>query len=359
MSEKTPPPENDGQITIQRPQLFKAGGDNELRGIIETLGPVQVIDRYRIWLEELYALDHPGVNIASEEATAYINANNLPENGTWVHYPWANKMTHILDHSERYRLFTSRNNPIIDPEEQQLLKDCRVGIAGLSVGRSGAMLMSMVGVENFRLSDSDEVGPSNLNRLLGSGILEIGEEKPSALSKRMFELNPYMSIDAYSGLSDKNMPDFLLGKNSPLKVVVDAMDDLAMKVKLRQEAKKHGITVMMATDLDWEPILEVESPNSPIFHGKLTEEDMADLLAGKLSFPEKTRLAGKIIGNNIPPRVMKAMHMAMKGEIGYWPQIAPGATASAILLTRGLVEVLKNPQFDTENAVFRLSELFK
>ena len=62
--------------------------------------------------------------------------------GVWVHYPWSRRLVHILDEAEFALVRTDRNRNKITREEQEKLSALKVGVIGLSVGRSICVTMA-------------------------------------------------------------------------------------------------------------------------------------------------------------------------------------------------------------------------
>ncbi len=80
------------------------------------------------------------------------------------------------------------------PEEQEKLRNAKVGIAGVGgLGSNVALLLARCGVEKMLLVDHDTVEPSNLNRQCFFPR-HVGMPKVKALANILLELNPHMQL---------------------------------------------------------------------------------------------------------------------------------------------------------------------
>ncbi len=121
----------------------------------------------------------------------------------------------------------------------------KVGIAGLSVGSSITRALAMTGVQHLRIADFDTIAPSNNNRLRMGSVRDVGERKATILARELYEFNPYIDLQVFhAGVTDANVDAFLDG----LDVLVDHIDDLPCKLRLRAEAARRGVIVLMGTD---------------------------------------------------------------------------------------------------------------
>lgn len=96
-------------------------------------------------------------------------------------------------------------------------------------------------------------------------------------------MNPYATVVYHDTVNAKNIAD-ILENPWPVHAVVDEIDDIEMKVRLRVEARQRRIPVLMATEIGDTIILDVErydlEPTRALFHGivpnidKLIEEEL-------------------------------------------------------------------------------------
>lgn len=90
----------------------------------------------------------------------------------------------------------SRNRWIISDLAQRRIAKEVLLFAGCGLGGNIAELSTRIGFKNFILIDGDRVTTSNLNRQVFSQY-DLGENKASALAKRIKSINPKANISVY------------------------------------------------------------------------------------------------------------------------------------------------------------------
>lgn len=276
---------------------------------------IEVVDRLSHQVEEL-------------ERIASISGENVPDNysGVWIFYPWTRSMVRTLNHDDFRKVRTNRNQNKITSQEQDLLSSKRIGIIGMSVGRSIATTMSMERIfGHLKLADMDTLDLSNLNRLKAP-IRDLGLKKTESVQRELHELDPFLSVETFDdGITAANIDDFLLG-NGKLDLLIEECDNLEIKLLCRVKAKEHGIPVIMETSdrgmIDIERF-DIE-PDRPIFHGFL---DGLNLNSLNFADPEvrKQLLARLLDFSNVSPRGLSSLQEVGKTLLT-WPQLASAVT---------------------------------
>ncbi len=287
---------------------------------------IDVLDVTERQSAELRRLVPPPSDDLLEEATRH------------VYLPWRRSVVHMLGPRAYATLRLDRNRHRITREEQERLARQRVGVVGLSAGHVAAVTIALEGLcGELRVADHDEVEASNLNRLPAS-ILDVGDNKAVVAARRVAELDPYLPVHALTGGVDPdNVDEFIAG----LDVVVEECDDLAMKLLVREAARRQRVAVVMETSD--RGMLDVErfdlEPDRPPFHGLLGDVS-ADALAS-LTVAEKVPYVLAIV--DAPQS--SARGTASLAEIGRtvstWPQLGSevtlgGATVAATVRRLGL-----------------------
>lgn len=115
------------------------------------------------------------------------------------------------------------------PEIHQKLKAASVGIAGLGgLGSHIAVMLARSGIGHLHLIDFDKVDVTNLNRQVYTTV-HLGQPKTKALSRILYEINPYMKVTWNQvRVTQENAAD-LLGK---YPIVCEAFDDPGQKAML-------------------------------------------------------------------------------------------------------------------------------
>lgn len=281
----------------------------------------------------------------------------LPAESTgwrWAVYPWRDVAVCLPDAGHLYGVCVSRNYPIITASEQTMLADARVLIAGLSVGRSVAQQLCRLGVRKFTLIDADIVAGSNLNRLIGSGLHDFGESKARSLARELYEHSPDCDIEIQETRLDGPLLDEILTAREHA-AVFEVIDSVGTKVELREVASRHGVPVLMPTDMDWEPFVDIDQAGEAPFGGRLSAEELGQMRNGAPDFATKTRLAMQVMGlTEWAPRSMLSGQLAQAGVLSYWSQIAPSAATCGSLATRAFLDVLRTPKEVPQRAALSL-----
>ena len=267
-------------ITFSRPIIFdlaKLKSRNSVKGLITNYKIQHVTDNYLEQLRELYAIKNPrlvyGPNF-EKEFRNYVNklekGNPFWQQGRWIHYPWLYTLVHLLENRDFQLARTARNKNLINEREQNKFYNAVIGIGGLSIGNSVALAIVLQGgAKHIRLADHDKLALSNLNRIR-AGVENLGQRKVEITARQIYELNPYAKVDIFpEGLTQKNISKFFAGPPK-LDIVIDELDNLAVKFLIREQAKRHRIAVVMAADNGDNAVVDIErydlNPKTKFFH---------------------------------------------------------------------------------------------
>lgn len=227
---------------MEAPLIFPAS-EWDVRLVRDTWPRLKFIDLYEELLKELFLVRNPAGRWSStsvEELAKFVenytNGRQLSECGNWIVYPWLEAAIHCLPVEEYRELRTSRNRLIVTDTEQASLAKATVGIGGMSVGSQVAMGLALLGIEKFRLADFDVLALSNLNRMLFT-LNDLGMNKAELVARWIYQLNPYASVSIFpDGIHAGNIGEFLDG----LDLLVEELDNIAVKYDLRTEARRMG-----------------------------------------------------------------------------------------------------------------------
>ncbi len=318
--------------------LTKATQKKKFQALVKKTPGLRIVDAFEDQLKELFLVRHPKLKFNPEEAkkqsTAFINSQKEKqrpeEQGRWIYFEWNNALVHILAEPDFFELRVSRNHNLITKEEQETLRGFRIGIAGLSVGNSIALALALEGFEKMRLADFDELSLSNLNRIRAS-IIQLGTNKAILTARQIYELNPYAKLELFQkGIKEEQPLKKFLAGPPKLQLLIDEMDDVIMKIRLRLIARKLRIPVLSAADNGDNAIIDVEcfhlESARKIYHGTIGEFGSPRLK--EISFPDKMKLLPKIVGIELVTSRMKQSFLAV-GKILYaWPQLGGAAMLS-------------------------------
>lgn len=345
MSPLVNPDRPTNQNQWQPPQIYDLAqaADREAVDRLVADPTVAVYDQIHLAFEELYDIEHPAQKDTHtpadvEQFVQKLTGGQVDEYGRWVYFPWSKSLVHfpIIEHLRALR--TSRNRNLVNAEEQQKLFGGKIVILGLSVGSNvtEALLQQGIG-QTYVIVDNDVLEPSNLNRIRAS-YPQLGLHKVDVVAQRISELDPYVEQVHYrDGIREDNLQQ-VIGQNAP-SIIVDEMDDLRMKILLRQYAKSARIPVVMATDDGDDILIDIErfdkEPELPILHGILPPEIVEAVVEHNKQFSRAE--AGKIIGNyfvgleNVPLRMLESL-MEVGKSLPSWPQLGGAATLAGIVV---------------------------
>lgn len=287
---------------------------------------IQVYDTFEFQVKELIKNRRIADPISDEKWPAeihdYCEGKELHECGTWVYYPWSNRVVHVLDESDFIELRTNRNLYKITIEEKQQLQNKKIGIIGLSVGKAVATTLAMERVcGHIKLADFDEIELSNLNRIQ-SGLHNLKLNKAIIAAREIAEIDPYLTIECFTeGINDNNLQQFLT-ENGPLNLLIDECDSMEMKIKCRQAARAIGIPVMMETSD--KGMLDIErfdlEPQRDLFHGRIKDFDFSKI--SDWDAQTKFKLVAAIVGADTASERLLYSYTEIGKTIGSWPQLA-------------------------------------
>lgn len=313
------------------------------RDVLERPGIV-VCETLRSQLHELVECRNPKKKWTPAEADAQIPALTggapIERHGTWVHYPWANRIVHVLPEAQFIEVRTSRNRYKIRVAEQARLASCAIGVVGLSVGQASAVTLALEGIgRRFRLADPDILSLSNMNRLRAS-VADLGLNKCVIAARQMFEIDPYLDIRIYpAGVSPENVDAFLT-EGGAIQLLVEECDDLAMKLLVRDRARAHRIPCVM--DTNDRGMLDIErfdlEPSRPILHGLLGDVSPHEVRG--LSTYDKVPYFVKIVPPDAMSLRLKASLLEIDETVSGWPQLASGVALGGALVADAARRIL-------------------
>ncbi|MGY2123872.1 ThiF family adenylyltransferase [Nocardia gipuzkoensis] len=314
--------------------------------IAELLAPrsgYRFVDCWTSALPELAVIDRPefaaGTAAAGHALATYmasaLDDGSIDRISRFVVFPWRGTIVKLPDAEHFWRLRTARNRHLLTGDEQEAWSRALIGVAGLSVGASALAVCALTGARRFRLAERDTLGCSNLNRLQGS-VCDVGEPKLTLAQRRTFELDPYCEITGFPAGYQPETAAAYLGAPGPgerLSVVIEEMDDFAMKVDIRRRARAAGIPVLMVTDHGDNAFLDVErydlQPDYPLFHGKAGE--VTELSPNDLRDPRRRiELAVAIVGSRISPRTRYSLTQ-VGHSLASWPQLGTAVSLAGAL----------------------------
>ncbi|TAK61287.1 ThiF family adenylyltransferase [Methylobacter sp.] len=148
-----------------------------------------------------------------------------------------------------YHTAFSRNIGWMTREEQNILKNKRVAIAGLGgVGGSHLITLTRLGVGKFNISDFDRFELPNFNRQAGASMSHLNRHKSEVLEEMALDVNPTLEIKKFpDGVTPDNLAEFL----TDVDVYVDGIDFFAFAAResIFAACAERGIPAVTAAPL--------------------------------------------------------------------------------------------------------------
>lgn len=291
-------------------------------------------------LTVLDRLDHVDPETAAPGPVDVSDEELVERRSRYVLFPWRSTLVRLPDADLYYRLKTARNRHLLTGREQQIWGSAVIAVAGLSVGSSALTAAALTGARRFHIADSDELAPTNLNRIVGS-VTDLGVSKVELARRRILEGDPYTQIATFPDGYRPDLAEAFLGSAAfpgttqelATSVVIEEIDDVAMKIDIRRRARAAGVPVLSATDMGEDVVLDVErydlDPEYPIFHGR-----GEGFSAGDAADPaQRLQMALAIVGDEVTPRM--AFSASQLGRsVTSWPQLgSTAAMAGALVAT--------------------------
>lgn len=323
--------------------MVEKGAAKALEAVVGDNPNIEIVDNYDEQYAELLLSLNAHLYRANYDVQVASIGKMLDEHyagrkpwelGSWVYFPWKDQLVHILAQKEFEDLRTIRNRDLILPEEQTELFNFEAVCFGMSVGSAGALALGISGISRrLKLVDGAVISGSNLNRIL-TGVSSVGQSKASVIARQIYEMNPYSTVHIFDKVAADNIEE-IFNDPWPVQIAIDEIDDIEMKVRIRAEARKRKVPVIMATELGDTIMLDVErfdqEPSRPLFHGLLP--GVEDLLERKIeNYREWTKHAVSIIDpSNMPMKMQKSL-LKIGNTIVTHPQLG-----STVMVTGGVL----------------------
>ncbi len=209
---------------------------------------------------------------------------------------------------------------LISEDNVNKLKKANVLIVGLG-GVGGYALETLVrsGIYNLTIVDGDIVELSNLNRQIISKRDVIGRPKALVAQARTLEINPDVNLKVINEFISED--NFSLLNIDSFDYVIDACDDLNLKILLIKNADKYKLISSMGTankmDMTRFKITTVD---------KTSYDPLAKIIRKKIK-EEKIRTKFKVVSSD--EKVMK--NGTKLGTIAYMPAVSGLLCASYVI----------------------------
>jgi len=238
-----------------------------------------------------------------------------------------------------YKEAFSRNIGWITEQEQDILRNKRIAIAGMGgVGGSHLLTLTRLGVGKFNIADFDKFELANFNRQAGASVPHIDQEKAGTMDKLAHAINPELDIKRFEqGVTIDNLDEFLKG----VDLYIDGLDFFVLDIRQKVFARCYELGIPAITA-------------APLGMGVA----LITFLPGKMSFEQYFKLEGHepmdqqirfLVG--LSPAFLHQPYLVDKSRVNFVNKKGPstpmacelcaGATATEalkIMLNRGKVQ---------------------
>lgn len=351
-----------------KPVIFNLQNDSDKESLSKLISESRihhVVDDYEEQQKEYFQATNPALVYAPQFGDEFLKycsdlEKETPrwQQGRWVYFPWISTLSHVLENEAFQLVRTSRNKHLITKEEQDRFYNATVGVAGLSVGNSVALAIVLQGgAKRIRLADFDELALSNINRIR-AGVDSLGLKKVFMTARQIYLLNPYAEVEVFpEGLTQENIEKFFSGPPA-LDIIADEIDNLAVKYLIREQARKHGIAVIMGADNGDNAVIDIERYDEDLstkfFHGKMGEVTYEELKSlDKFSIGKK--IAQHIGVENVTERTLKSF-MEIGKTIASWPQLGGAALLNGSALAYCARKIINKQPVEKTRALISMDE---
>ena len=128
-----------------------------------------------------------------------------------------------------YTAAFSRNLGLVSPEEQEILRNSSVAIAGMgAVGSAYLITLARMGIGHFRIADFDTYEIHNINRQAGASLSTLGKSKVEVMAALVKDINPTATVESYpEGILKQNVHRFMDG----VDIAIDGLDFTAIDAR--------------------------------------------------------------------------------------------------------------------------------
>lgn len=325
---------------------------------------LQIEDSIDLAIGELFDIDFPEKKDTKKPAEVEQYSAKLTSSpddwGDWVYYPWLQKVVHFPPKKQLRQLRTSRNRNLITADEQTKLYEATILVAGMSVGSNVVEALVSQGIgSTLILADMDIIEPSNLNRIR-SPYHQVGLHKVEAISRKVWEVDPHINIvQLLDGLNESILDKAL--KEHSIDILVDEVDDLKLKVIIRERAAANSLPVVMAADDGDNILLDIErfdkKKDIEFFHGLVPEEVLDKIRNQDIPRAELGMMIGKyFVGlENTPLRMFQSLSEIGK-SLPSWPQLGGAAALAGITIAYTIRKILLDEQIKDGRILVSLDE---
>lgn len=337
----------------------------ELMRLISKKGAVRVVDDLSEEKRELAVVRRPSSMTHASLTPSFAKKRASSREGVWVYYPWRRTLAHILKKDAYYKLRISRNQNLILPSEQKKFEKFKIGIAGLNVGNPAAICIALEGGGNeMKFADNDVLTLSNLNRFR-AGIPDLGINKSVLSARQVYEINPFAKINVFpQGIQGGKEENFLL--NPKIDLLIEEMDNMRLKISIREKARSYRIPVLMVTGNGENVIIDIErfdlNPRLSILNSYLKPgviKRIEKIKPAEGTFRERVLCARDFMGAKYLTRRLRQSFLLVGTRLAGIPQIAESSFLRGAALCYFARKIAQGARISSGRYYLRLDSIVK
>jgi len=317
-------------------------GDKEAERLLSQKKYVTFVDAFERQIKELFFIDNKEFIGTNKKETyksdAFANFIGKKEKSyKYIYYPWNHYLVKCVVEEDFLKLKTNRNQDLITAEEQDKLYRKKVAVFGLSVGSNIVYTLTQAGIsKEIVIADFDTLDTTNLNRIQ-AGIHEIGQNKAIVCARRIYEENPYAAVETLENGIDAPILKKLFKRKERIDCIVEEIDNIPLKIEVRQLARAYKIPVVMITDNGDGVVIHVERYD--LGYKKIFEKDDS-YWKKKIAAIRSMADVGDIIVNDIvggpekvEPRMLASVPKVLNRKLVSWSQLGSAAILGGVAAT--------------------------
>jgi hypothetical protein len=308
---------------------------------------IAFVDAFERQLRELFLIDNPQF-IGKDKPQVYQSAafqhfvKKKENDFQYFYYPWNQTLVKTVKEDDYFRLKTNRNQDLITAVEQKKLYDYRVAVLGMSVGSNIALVLTQAGIsQKIILADFDELETTNLNRIV-AGLHQVGLNKTIIAARRIYEDNPYADVTALTmGITETSLEKLL--RKGEVSCLIEEIDNIPLKIKIRQLARKYLVPVVMVTDNGDGVILHLERYD--LGHRQIFGQEESyweKMFRQPLTPPDFLQITiNDVVGGRekVDPRMLQSAEKVLSKELISWPQLGSAALLGGVVATYAIKQI--------------------
>lgn len=237
-----------------------------------------------------------------------------------------------------YTNLIQRNRGLVDPREQQLLRQATILVAGCgSIGGAVVEPLVRLGAERLILAEPDVYEVHNLNRQ-PARLADVGRNKALVLAERMREINPYTDVR----IDERGITaDNVTAQVAAATLIFDGVDvttrpALACKHALHVQAHRLRVPVVCGYDIAGTQLVIVydyRNGSIDVLDGRLAGQRVDEL--DPLAF-----LARIVPLRALPLEIFPVLRSQLRGDDTAFPQLIYSAQLFGVLACRVGLDLL-------------------